>query len=104
MEIFKLAQLMKEAGFNYYFNYDDDSKAGDEVFDEEYEYMIETQTGELIGSRTPITVFQRNDGLELLDMRPARGKEFPADGDGELHSGLTAEEAMDIIEKFFETA
>lgn len=98
--IFKLAQLMQEAGFDYWFNYEDDCDTED-IFDEEYEYTIEIQTGELIGSRAPITVFQREYGLELLDMRPARENDFPADSDGELHSGLTAEQAMEIIEQIF---
>lgn len=104
-EIFSLEKLMQEAGFNYWFNYNDDCGMDDDFFDEEYEYLIETQTGELIGLRAVITVFQRDNGLlELLDMRPARGKESPSDSDGELHTGLSASDAMEIIEEFFKTA
>ena len=102
-EIFWLAQLMREAGLNFYFNFEDDRES-QEIFDEEYEYMIETQTGELIGSRAPITVFQRDEGLELLDMRPAMGKRNVCDSDGKLYFGLSAEQAMEIIEEFFKTA
>ena len=99
-EIFKLDQLMQEAGINHWFSYDDYSGADDDFFNEDYEYTIEIQTGELIGSMALITVFQRKDGLELLDMRPAAGKEFPTDSDGERHVGLCADEAMEIIEGF----
>ena len=103
-EIIKLAEILDDGGFGFYFNLEDDIQSGEDIFDNEYEYMIEMQTGELIGSRAPITVFQRSDGLEVLDMRPARGKEFPADSEGELHCGLSAAQAMEIIEKFFKTA
>ena len=102
-EIFKLAQLMNDAGFNFWFNVQDDCKSGENIFDDEYEYTIETQTGELIGGRAPITVFLRSgkEGLELLDMCPALNKVNPSDEDGVLYSGLLAEQAMEIIEKFF---
>ena len=100
MEIFKLAQLMKEAGFDFYFNYDD---FGDALAEDD-QYMIETQTGELIGARAPITVFQTDNGLEILDMRPARGNEIISDSDGVYHSGLSVEASMVIIEKFFKEA
>lgn len=109
-EIFKLADMMQESGFDFYFSFDDDYPLlGDDGFDEEHEYMIETQTGELVGSRAPITIFlnrdgEPKDGLELLDMRPARGIQNASDSDGEFHTGLTADEAMEIIEKFFEEA
>lgn len=103
-EIFKLEQILEDGGFGFWFSFDDDIQSGEEIFDDEYVYIIEIQTGELIGSRAPITVFQRSDGLEVLDMQPARGKEFPADCDGELHCGLLAEQAMEIIEKFFKAA
>ena len=103
-EIFKLAQLMSDAGFNFWFNVQDDCKSGEDIFDDEYEYVIEVQTGVLIGSRAPITVFQREDGLKLLDMRPAREQDIVSDSNGELYSGLSAEQTMEIIEKFFETA
>lgn len=104
-EIFKLAQLMKEAGFDYWFSYDDDCGT-EEIFDEEYEYTIETQTGELIGIFAPITVRQVSylKGLKLLDMRPARGLEFPADYNGEFRGELTAEQAMEIITEFYKEA
>ena len=107
VEIFKLERLMRDAGFDFYFNVQDESE---DIFDDEYEYMIETQTGELIGEcRAPITVFLNRDGegfngLELLDMRPARGTDYPTDDDGELHTELSAEQAMEIIEEFFKTA
>lgn len=100
-EIWRLAQYLTEDGYDFWFNAQDDH---DEVVDEDYEYVLETQTGELIGTRSPITVsFRRGmDGLQLLDMRPARGKEDPADEDGVLHTNLTAEQALEIIEEFFE--
>lgn len=101
-EIFRLAQYLTEDGYDFWFNAQDDH---DEVVsDEDYEYILETQTGELIGTRSPMTVFFRRDmdGLQLLDMRPARGKAAPADEDGELHTNLTAEQALKIIKEFFE--
>lgn len=105
-EIFKLAQLMSDAGYNFWFNVQDDCRSGENIFDDEYEYVIEIQTGTLIGSRAPITVFFNRNGegggsLEVLDMRPAVTKVNPSDEDGDIHSGLSAEQAMEIIEKFF---
>lgn len=101
-EIFRLAQFMTEDGYDFWFNATDDHE--EVVSDEDYEYTMETQTGELIGSRAPITVSFRRDmgGLQLLDMRPARGKEDPSDEDGVLHTNLTAEQAFKIIKEFFE--
>lgn len=100
-EIFTLAQILTEEGYDFWFNAQDDYD--ENIDDEEYEFILETQTGELIGSRAPITVsFSRNmDGLQLLDMRPARGKENPEDADGVLHTNLTAEQALEIIKEFF---
>ena len=111
-EIFKLAQLLTDAGYDFWFNVQDDYKqyASTDVFGEDYEYVIETQTGELIsGCRAPITVFwnrygEGGDGLELLDMRPAREEFFPEEDAGELHTGLSAQQAMEIIEEFYKSA
>lgn len=98
----QLALMMGAAGYYFWISSDDDS--GEEVSDEDYEFVLETQTGELIGSRAPITVSFRRDmrGLHLLDMRPARGKEDPSDEDGVLYINLTAEQAFKIIKEFFE--
>ena len=101
-EIFELAQILTEEGYDFWFNAQDDYD--ENIDDEEYEFVLETQTGELIGSRAAITVsFRRDmDGLQLLDMRPARGKVDPEDADGVLHTGLTAKQALEIIIEFFE--
>lgn len=113
-EIFKLAQLMTEAGYDFWSAvYCGSNLIGEDILDpdfedisdEELEYILETQTGELIGDEmAPITVFLGGgrDGMTLLDMRPARGKACPTEADGELHKNLTAEQAMEIIKEFFE--
>ena len=111
-EIFKLAQLLTDAGYDFWFNVQDDYSqyTSADVFGEDYEYIIETQTGELIsGCRAPITVFwnrygEGGEGLELLDMRPAREMFYPEEDAGELHTGLSAQQAMEIIEELYKTA
>lgn len=115
-EIFWLEQMLIKAGHPYFFNFWEDLKptpfnqdGGDPEKDidwDTYNFLIEI--GQPVGSGlAQISVCYRIEGdskLELLDMRPAAGKENPTEIDGELHSGLTAEAAMEIIEKFFKTA
>lgn len=115
-EIFWLEQMLIKAGFPYSFNFWEDLKpvfGGDNGADSEsidwdtYKFLIEV--GHPAGAGlSQISVCFNTDGdsklLEILDMRPAEGKENPTSDDGELYSGLSAEQAMEIIEKFFETA
>jgi hypothetical protein len=112
-QIFYLEKMLIEAGFPYYFNFFEDYnpsifQEGDPypvVVDwEHYDFLIEV--GRLAGyefSTISVSFDRSGDGtlLELLDMRPAEEKENPTREDGELYSGLTAEQCMEIIENFF---
>ena len=114
-EIFWLEQMLIEAGYPYFFNFWEDLRptsfeqdGGNPEKDIDwntYKFLIEV--GEPAGhGLSQISVCLNTEGdsklLELLDMRPAEGKENVTATDGELHSGITAEEAMEIIKKFFE--
>lgn len=116
-EMFWLEQMLIKAGHPYFFNFWEDLKptpfnqdGGDPEKDihwDTYNFLIEV--GQPAGpGLAQISVCFSTEGdsklLELLDMRPAEGKENPTADDGELHSGITAEAAMEIIEKFFKTA
>ena len=112
-EIFKLENLLLEAGFPYFFNFWEDLRPvfGEPEGDTEsidwntYGFLIEV--GRPAGSNVAmISVCFNTEGdptlLELLDMRPAEGKANPTASDGKLLTGLTAEQAMEIIKKFFD--
>lgn len=116
-EIFKLEQLLIEAGYPYYFNvWEDlrptpfDQDGGNPETDinwDEYNFLIEVGRPSGYGySEISVGLSSGMDHtlLELLDMRPAAGKENPTLEDGELHIDLTAEMALGIIEKFFNGA
>lgn len=113
--IFYLEKMLIEAGYPYFFNFWDDLKgrfgqpdADPESIDwNEYGFRIE------IGAPVPcgvseISVCFNTKGdpelLELLDMRHLINNIDATAEDGELHCGLTAEEAMEFIEKYFKTA
>jgi hypothetical protein len=116
-QIFHLEKMLLEAGYPYYFNFWEElrptpfrQEGGDPEKDidwEHYNFLIEVGRQAGYGySQISVCFDKSGDGtlLELLDMRPAEGKKNPTAEDGELHSGLTSEQAMEIIEKFFEMA
>lgn len=115
-EIFWLEQMLMKEGYPYFFNFWEELRptpfnqdGGDpESIDwNNYNFLIEVghPAGEALAS---ISVCFNTKGdpklLELLDMRLAAGKENPTASDGELYCGLSAESAMEIIEKYFKTA
>ena len=80
--------------------------SADDINWEEYNFLIEV--GRLAGynlAELSITFSTGKDKtkLEVLDMRGAKDNPEAKAEDGELTVDLTAEEAMEIIEKFFET-
>lgn len=111
-EIFWLEQMLMKAGYPYYFNFWEDLRpvfGGNEDGDPEsidwniYNFLIEV--GRPAESAIcPISVCFSRQGdqklLELLYIGPEAGGE-PVE---KLHFELSAEAAMEIIEKFFETA
>ena len=116
-EIFWLEQMLIKAGYPYHFNFWDELKAvfgggadGDPEKDIDWNtYNFLIQIGEPVGNRlTEISVCFSSQGdgklLEVLDMREAAGDQNPNVDDGKLVSGLSAEQAMEIIEEFFKTA
>ena len=102
-QIFSLVKMLTEAGYPFYFNFYEDLKPtpfgpeGDPETDidlEQYRFLVEV--GEPVQpGLTEVSVCFNQEGdeklLELLDMRTVK--------DGALHRDLTAEEAMEIIEK-----
>ena len=114
-QIFHLEKMLIEAGYPYYFNFWEDLRpvfGGEEPGDPEsidwdkYNFLIEV--GQLAGyGYAQISVCFNQEGdrtlLELLDMRPAEGREWATAKDGILHRDLTSEGCMEIIENFFES-
>lgn len=112
-QIFCLVEMLTEKGYPFYFNLYEDLKPtpfnqeGDPETDidwEQYQFLVEV--GEAVApGLSEISVCFNQEGneklLELLDMRTAVEKENPTAMDGELYRDLKAEEAMEIIEKFF---
>lgn len=101
-QIFALEKMLSEAGYPYYFNFREENK--DDINWDEYKFLIEV--GRPAGyalSQISVTFSNGNDKklLELLDMRPAGDKEDATAEEGELTIDLTAEQCMEIIEKFF---
>ena len=114
-QIFYLEKMLDEAGYPYFFNFREDMQpafGGEADGDPEsiewdsYNFLIEV--GQLAGydlAQLSICFNRNGDGrlLELLDMRPAENRKNPTAKDGELYTSMTAEECMEIIEKFFES-
>lgn len=110
-QIFILEKLILKTNHPYYFNFRDDLKAtpfgemsADDINWDRYNFLIEV--GEPVGSglsEISVTFSTGNNKelLELLDMRSAKGKQDIKAEDGELTRDLTAEQCMEIIEKFF---
>lgn len=115
-EIFYLEKMLIEAGYPYFFNFWEDLRpvlGGEPDGDPEsidwdnYKFLIEVGRPAGYGYAQISVCFNTKGDpklLELLDMRPAEGKQNPTADDGELHCGIKAEEAMEIIERYFETA
>ncbi len=112
-QIFYLEKMLLEAGYPYFFNFWEDMRSvfGGEDGDPEsidwdsYHFLIEV--GQLAGfALAQISVCFNREGnrelLELLYMRAAGDKENPSVEDGELHVDMTAEDCMEIIERFFD--
>lgn len=114
-ELFLLEKMLIETEYPYYFNFWEDLRPvfGEPEGDPEsidwntYNFLIEVGRPAGYGySQISVCFNTKGDPklLELLDMRPAEGKQNPTADDGTLHCGLTAKEAMEIIENFFKTA
>jgi hypothetical protein len=115
-QIFHLEKMLLEAGYPYYFNFWEELRPTpfeqngrnpeNDIDWDSFNFIIEigrqVETG-----YAQISVTFDHDGngelLELLDMREVEDRSNPSISDGELHTGLTSEQAMEIIEKFFET-
>ncbi len=114
-QIFYLEKLIGEAGYPYFFNFWEDLRpvfGGEKDGDPEsidwnsYNFLIEL--GHPVGfglAQISVCFNQAGDRklLELLDMRKAEGKENPTAKDGELYVDMTAEDCMEIINKFFDS-
>jgi len=116
-QIFCLAQMLSEAGLPFFFIFFDDMRptpfdheGGDPESDidwNQYHFLIEIGRQAGYGlSQLSITFNSEGDEtlLELLDMRGAADKPDAKAEDGKLTRNLTAEDAMQIIEKFFDEA
>jgi hypothetical protein len=116
-QIFHLEKMLLEAGYPYYFNFweelrptpfEQNGRNPETSIDwDTFNFLIEI--GRQVGTGyAQISVTFDHDGngelLEILDMREVEGWSNPSISDGELHAGLTSEQAMEIIEKFFEKA
>lgn len=113
-EIFKLEKLLLEAGHPYYFNFWDalrptpfEPDGGDPETDidwDNFNFLIEVGPP-VAPCLSEISVCFNTKGdpklLELLDMRAAGKKENATADDGTLICGLLAEQAKEIIEKYF---
>lgn len=113
--IFYLEKMLIEAGYPYYFNFWEDLRGrfggpdrDPESIDwNEYRFMIEIGAPTTCGVAEISVCFNTKGDpklLELLDLRSEVDNIFATAEDGELHCGLTAEAAMEIIEKYFKTA
>lgn len=113
--IFYLEKMLIEAGYPYYFNFWEDlrgrfgepDKDPESIDWNEYNFLIEIGRPAGCGvSEISVCFNTKGDKalLELLDMRKVIDDIYANAEDGELHCGLTAEAAMEIIEKYFLTA
>lgn len=114
-QLFYLEKMLLEAGFPYYFNFWEDLRptplnhdGGDPEKDidwETYDFVIEIERP--AGAEFPLIKVcfseESKDLLDLLDMTKVAELPDVTEADGELFSAITAEQAMEIIEKFFET-
>lgn len=112
-QIFHLEKMLLEAGFPYYFNFWEELRPtpfNQEGLDPEsidwdnYHFCIEFERG--AGMEYPLmSVEIDSEGLLFItDMRPAAAQNIPAseiDRVSESYNGLTSEQAMEIIEEFF---
>ena len=113
-EIFKLAKLLGGKGYPYFFSFLEELKPtpfndeGDPEKDIDWDtFRFLIQIGHPVGcGLSRISVCFNTEGdrtlLELLDMTAVENLPFPKAEDGTLTTDLSAEAAMEIIEKFFE--
>lgn len=114
-QIFCLVNMISEAGYPFFFNFLEDlrptpfnQEGGDPEKDidwDTYNFLIEV--GQPVGRNlSQLSICFNHEGdntlLELLDMRVASGKPDATAEDGELTTDMTAEEVMEVIEKFFD--
>lgn len=113
--IFYLEKMLIEAGYPYYFNFWEDlrgrfgepDKDPESIDWNEYNFLIEIGRPAGCGvSEISVCFNTKGDKklLELLDMRKVIDDIYANAEDGELYCGLLAEQAMEIIEKYFLTA
>lgn len=113
-QMFHLVQMLSDAGYPFYFNFLEDlapdpfrQDGGDPETDidwDEYNFFVELERG--AGAEYPLlSVSIDDDGLlNLVDMRASAENNLTGDAAEDAaiwHKGITSEEAMDFIEKFF---
>lgn len=112
-QIFHLEKMLLEAGFPYYFNFweelrptpfNQEGNDPESIDWDNYHFCIEFERG--AGMEYPLmSVEIDSEGLLFItDMRPAAAQNIPAseiDRVSENYTGLTSEQAMEIIEEFF---
>lgn len=116
-QIFYLEKMLLEADYPYFFNFWEELRptpfnhdGGDPEKDIDWDkFNFHIEIGQPAGyglSELSICFNTKGDPelLELLDMRKAIHKENPTAMDGELYQGLTAEQAMEFIERYFKRA
>lgn len=104
-QIFFLEKMIKEAGYPYCFNYNNEMP--ENINWGCYDFKIEL--GHLAGYDVPMLTIKFSDRgdtrlLKILDMRRAlrEGRELHFDN-ADITYGKTAQECMRVIERFFDT-
>lgn len=112
-QLFYLEKMLDEAGYPYFFNFREDMQLSSACEENALEsidwdtYPFSIEVGQLAGYElVQISICFNHEGdrklLELLDMRAAGDKENPTAEDGELYTDMTAEDCMEIIDRFFD--
>lgn len=93
-QIFYLEKMLKEAGYPYYFNFNEDYP---EIIWGKYKMRIDIE--QRAGFKKPmLEIFCDGGLLKLCDYRLRQTQETTT---GKFFEGLTAEDAMHTIEKIF---
>lgn len=113
-EIFWLEQMLIKAGYPYYFNFweelkptpfnQDGGKPEKDIDWNTYKFLIEVDKTTEDGIAQIIVCFNTKGDpklLEIVETKLAAGKESPTAEDSLVFYELSAEQAMEIIEKFF---
>lgn len=112
-QLFYLEKMLDEAGYPYFFNFREDLRQSPACEEEAIKninwatYHFSIEVGQLAGyDLAQLHICFNHEGdrglLELLDMRAAGDKENPTARDGELYTDMTAEDCMEIIDRFFD--